>query len=115
MSHGISSFALLTAITLSLGAPARAQVVGVRVDGDRNKILLEITPERLNRDLLHQSVLATGFGANALGLDRGQTGGSAVVRFERQGKRVLLVRQNWSVRARMPLGSAQQPRRIRCR
>ena len=99
MSHRISTFALLVTVTLSLGAPARAQFVGVRVDGDRNKILLEIAPERLNRDFLHQSVLATGFGANALGLDRGQTGGSAVVRFERQGKRVLLVRQNWSVRA----------------
>lgn len=100
-SKGLFAPALFAGLTFSLGTPTRglAQFIGVRVDADRNKVLLELSPERLNRDLLHQSVLATGFGANALGLDRGQTGGSAVVRFERQGKRVLLVRQNWSVRA----------------
>ena len=99
MSLRACQLTLFCFFALSFGAPARAQFVGVRVDADRNKVLLEIAPQRLNRDLLHQSVLATGFGANALGLDRGQTGGSAVVRFERQGKRVLLVRDNWSVRA----------------
>ncbi len=71
--------------------------VGVKVDADRNKVLLEIPAERLNKDFLHQSTLATGMGA--LGLDRGQLGSSVVVRFERRGKRVLLVRDNWSVRA----------------
>ena len=95
------SLALLAALAVSVAAPTAglAQFIGVRVDADRNKVLLEIAPSRLNRDMLHQSVLATGFGANALGLDRGQTGGSAVVRLERQGKRVLLVRDNWSARA----------------
>ena len=80
-------------------APVRAstEFVGVRVDADRNKVLLEIAPDRLNRDFLHQSVLATGFGT--MGLDRGQVGGSVVARFERRGKRVLLVRDNWNVRA----------------
>ncbi len=77
----------------------RAALIGVRVDADRNKLFLEIPAAQLDRDLLHQSVLATGAGVSALGLDRGQTGGSAVVRFERQGKRVMLVRENWSVRA----------------
>lgn len=77
----------------------QGQVVGVRVDADRNKVLLEITPDRLGKDFLHQMVLATGAGTTALGLDRGQTGSSAVVRFERQGKRVLMMRDNWSIRA----------------
>ena len=100
-SKGLSSLAVIAALGCLVVAPtlALAQLIGVRVDADRNKVLLEIPSDRLNRDLLHQSVLATGFGASALGLDRGQTGGSAVVRFERQGKRVLLVRDNWSVRA----------------
>jgi hypothetical protein len=95
------SLTLIAALGGPVAAPTvgLAQFIGVRVDADRNKVLLEIAPQRLDRDLLHQSVLATGFGANALGLDRGQTGGSAVVRLERQGKRVLLVRDNWSVRA----------------
>lgn len=103
-----STFTLASAASLSVGAqaptPAAAQpvsgsIVGVRVDADRNKLLLELTPAQLGKDMLHQSVLATGLGVSALGLDRGQTGGSAVVRFERRGKRVLLMRDNWAVRA----------------
>lgn len=93
---------LLVIAALLAAAPASAQergLVGVRVDADRNKLLLEIAPDQLGKDFLHQSVLATGAGTPQLGLDRGQTGGSAVVRFERQGKRVLLVRDNWNVRA----------------
>jgi hypothetical protein len=77
----------------------RAALIGVRVDADRNKLFLEVPVAQLDRDLLHQSVLATGAGVSALGLDRGQTGGSAIVRFERQGKRLMLVRENWSIRA----------------
>lgn len=93
---------LLVIAALLAAAPASAQergLVGVRIDADRNKLLLEIAPDQLGKDFLHQSVLATGAGTPQLGLDRGQTGGSAVVRFERQGKRVLLVRDNWNVRA----------------
>jgi hypothetical protein len=109
-SKGLSSFAVIATLVVLVAAPslALAQLLGVRVDADRNKVLLEIPSNRLSRDLLHQSVLATGFGANALGLDRGQTGGSAVVRFERHGKRVLLVRDNWSVRAQGADAAAQR-------
>ena len=73
--------------------------IGVRVDQDRNKVLLEIPADRFGKDFLHQSVLATGAGVSALGLDRGQVGGSDVVRLERRGKRVALVQDHWSVRA----------------
>ena len=79
--------------------PAQESFIGVRVDADRNKVLLEIPAARLDRDFMHQSVLATGGGNGNLGLDRGQTGGSAVVRLERRGRRVLMTRDNWSVRA----------------
>lgn len=82
--------------------------IGVRIDADRNKVLLEIPADRLNKDFLHQSVLATGLGA--LGLDRGQLGGSVVVRLERHGKRVLMVRDNWSVRA--PGANAAEQRAV---
>ncbi len=85
--------------TLSTRLPAQESFIGVRVDADRNKVLLEVPAVRLDRDFMHQSVLATGGGNGALGLDRGQTGGSAIVRLERRGKRVLLTRDNWSVRA----------------
>jgi len=89
---------LAAALLGSASLPAQsASFIGVRVDADRNKVLLEIPEARLGQDFLHQSVLATGGGTG--GLDRGQTGGSAVVRLERQGRRVLLKRDNWSVRA----------------
>ena len=91
----------------SLGAQSGA-FVGVSVDLDRNKVLLEIAPDRLDKDFLHQSVLATGAGTPSLGLDRGQIGGSAVVRFRRMGKRVLVVRDNWSTRAQGADADAQR-------
>ena len=85
------------AALLEAQASAPAPFIGVRVDADRNKVLLDVPAARLDQDFLHQSVLATGSGTG--GLDRGQTGGSTVVRLERQGRRLLLVRDNWSVRA----------------
>jgi hypothetical protein len=69
----------------------------IRVDQAENRILLEIPTARLGQDFLYQSTLATG--VSRLGLDRGQVGLSAVVRLERRGNRVLMVRDNWSVRA----------------
>jgi len=73
--------------------------IGVRVDADRNKLLLEVPAERIGRDFMHQVVLATGAGAPALGLDRGQLGDGTIVRLERRGKRLVLVTDNWGVRA----------------
>jgi len=98
-----ASTLLATGLALSLSATAvaaqEASFIGVRVDADRNKVLLEIPVGRLDTDFMHQSVLATGGGAPNLGLDRGQTGGSAIVRLERRGKRVLMLRDNLAVRA----------------
>ncbi len=92
-----------------VGATAATQedppFLRVRIDEARNRALLEIPNEQLDRDVLHQVTLATGLGvSNGPGLDRGQTGPNAVVRLERHGARVLLVRENWSVRA--PGGNA---------
>jgi hypothetical protein len=98
--RSLSALALLTAAVASpLAAQAPRSLLGVRVDGDRNKLLLEIPTAQLDRDLLHQSVLATGLGVSAVGLDRGQTGNSTVIRLQRQGRRVLMVVNNLGVRA----------------
>lgn len=92
--------ALFLAAIAALAVDAQsAALVGVRVDADRNKLLLEIPLAQLDKDLLHQSVLATGAGVAALGLDRGQTGEATVIRFERRGRRVLMVSDNWTSRA----------------
>jgi len=91
--------ALVLIPLLAASAVAQSPLIGVRVDADRNKLLLEIPTAQLDKDLLHQSVLATGAGVNALGLDRGQTGDATIIRFERRGRRVLMVSDNWTSRA----------------
>jgi len=75
-SRSLLSNILLLPVLL-LGGVLGAQetpFIGVRVDADRNKLLLEVPAERIGRDFMHQVVLATGAGAPALGLDRGQLG-----------------------------------------
>ncbi|HVR43562.1 MAG TPA: zinc-dependent metalloprotease [Thermoanaerobaculia bacterium] len=61
------------------------------------KILLEIPREGF--ELIHQVSLATGVGSNPIGLDRGQLGDTALVRFERVGPKVLMVQPNLRFRA----------------
>jgi hypothetical protein len=92
-------FALCAAVLAPMAATAQNAFVGVRVDAPRNRLLLEIPEARLGQDFLYLNTLATGAGVNRLGLDRGQTGLNAVVRFERRGNRVVIVRDNWNVRA----------------
>jgi hypothetical protein len=41
---------------------------------------------------------ATGLGSNPIGIDRGASGSTDVVRFDREGDRVLVVLENWSYR-----------------
>jgi hypothetical protein len=86
-------------------------------DASEGKLLMEV--ERLGEEFLYLNYLATGVGANPLGLDRGtpQQGWgsrhSSLVRFERVGPRVLLVLTNTRYRARtdgeaLPRGVAEQ-------
>lgn len=86
---------LAPAVTAAQSDP----LLGVRIDPERNRLYLDLPTSLLGTDLLYQNTLVTGMGVNQLGLDRGQTGTNAVIRFERRGNRVLIVRDNWSVRA----------------
>ncbi|NBO64258.1 MAG: DUF5117 domain-containing protein [Acidobacteria bacterium] len=78
---------------------------GRRIDGfvplywdhKSGRMLMEIT--RFDEEFLYQISLPAGVGSNPIGLDRGQLGPSAVVRFERVGPRVLLVQSNYRYRA----------------
>ncbi len=67
----------------------------VRYDAATGKLFLTI--RRLGEEMLYLNTLAGGLGA--LGLDRGQLGAEAVVRFERNGARVHLVHINTTHRA----------------
>ena len=61
-------------------------------DGDAGTLWMEIA--RFDSELLYIRSLAAGVGSNDIGLDRGELGASAVVRFERVGPKVLMVQPN---------------------
>ncbi len=109
------AFVCATYVIFALAAPAAVQALPattggaassatqdepflrVRVDEARNRLLLEIPAAQIGRDFLYQNTLATGLGTGSL--DRGQTGANFIVRLERRGNRILMVRDNLGVRA----------------
>lgn len=66
-------------------------------DGATGKVWLEVP--RLDEELIWVVSLPAGLGSNDVGLDRGQLGGTRVVKFQRIGPRVLLVQPNYRFRA----------------
>jgi hypothetical protein len=71
-------------------------------DAKVGRLYLEIP--QLNVDMLYFDSLPYGTGSNDLGLDRGQVSAAKLVRFERFGPKILLVRPNELFRS-----SAQDP------
>ena len=65
-------------------------------DAASGKLYLEIP--NLAIDILYADSLPYGTGSNDLGLDRGQTSEGRIVRFERNGPKVLLVQPNEAFR-----------------
>src|SRR5476651_495465 len=66
-------------------------------DERTGRILLEV--DKLNTEFLYVNSLPAGVGSNDLGLDRGQIGGSRIVKFIKSGPKVLLMQPNYSYRA----------------
>jgi hypothetical protein len=66
-------------------------------DATNGALLIEIS--RLGEEILYQVSLPAGLGSNPVGLDRGQLGGTHIVRFERVGPRILMVQPNYRYRA----------------
>ena len=50
-------------------------------------------------EVLYVTSLAAGLGSNDIGLDRGQLGDTAIVRFDRVGPKILMVQPNYRYRA----------------
>jgi hypothetical protein len=69
----------------------------VEIERDAGRVLLEIRD--FDRPLIYTITLATGLGTPSPLLDRGDTGDSALVVFERHGDKVLLIRDNPAYRA----------------
>ena len=78
------------------GFERRDGFIPAYVDGKSGKLLLEL-PRDSTRALLLVSQ-ATGLGSNPIGIDRGASADDYVVRFDREGDRVLAVFENWRYR-----------------
>jgi len=66
-------------------------------DEKNGRILLEV--DKFNTEFLYVNSLPAGVGSNDLGLDRGQIGGSRIVKFIKSGPKVLLIQPNYDYRA----------------
>jgi hypothetical protein len=66
--------------------------IALYVDSRQGKLYAELP--RDGTRALFWTILATGLGSNPVGLDRGASGDEQVVRFQRQGDRVLMVFEN---------------------
>jgi len=89
---------LLVLVVASLAAVmVRADTAALPLQIDaQGRVLLDV---RNGSEWLYFNALATGFGATVPLLDRGQLGDEALVRFERHGNRVVLIRSNPGFRA----------------
>ncbi len=63
------------------------------------EIYLEIPQQKLDEEFLYVHSLRTGLGSNDIGLDRGQLGDQAVVKFVKSGNKLLLFQPNVNYRA----------------
>ncbi len=66
-------------------------------DADLGRLWMEIP--RLDKEMIHFVGFGAGLGSNDLGLDRGALRGSRIVKFERVGRKVLMVQPNYRFRA----------------
>lgn len=66
-------------------------------DETTDKLFLEVN--KLNQEFLYVNALAAGVGSNDIGLDRGQLGTTAVVKFIKAGNKLLLIQPNLKYRA----------------
>lgn len=97
VQQGVQQAAPKTMAQQTAGLERRDGFVPFYFDERTGKLFLEVS--RLDQDFLYLYTLATGVGSDALGLDRGTTGEEGVVRFQRFGPRVFLVRRNLEFRA----------------
>jgi hypothetical protein len=66
-------------------------------DEQNGRMYMEI--DKWDTELLYVASLPSGLGSNDIGLDRGLNSGGNIVKFNRVGKKVLLVEPNYSFRA----------------
>lgn len=66
-------------------------------DSAAGKIWLEI--DKMDSEILYQTSLPAGLGSNDIGLDRGLLGNTAIIKFVRTGRKILMIEPNYDYRA----------------
>src|SRR3954469_19693307 len=66
-------------------------------DEEKGKIWLDIS--RLDSEMLYMASLPAGLGSNDLGLDRGTIRDTKIIRFNRTGRKILMIEPNYRFRA----------------
>lgn len=79
------------------GMQKHAGFIDFYTDLENGQVWLEVA--KFDSNFLYQTSLPSGLGSNDIGLDRGLHGETRIVRFERIGKKILLVQPNYSYRA----------------
>ena len=67
--------------------------------GNEGNIYLEVPSGKIDQEFLYVHSLRTGLGSNDIGLDRGQLGNQAIVKFIKSGNKLLLLQPNLRYRA----------------
>ncbi|MBM3907449.1 MAG: zinc-dependent metalloprotease [Gemmatimonadetes bacterium] len=89
--------AAATIASRTAGLDKRDGFIPVYLNDRTGAVLLELPSDSLR--VLFMTTLATGFGSNAIGLDRGSGGGVRVARFDKAGERVLVTFENTQYRS----------------
>jgi hypothetical protein len=85
-----------TIASRTAGFERRDGFIPMHLDSKSGKLFLELPGDSTRALLLIAQ--ATGFGSNPIGIDRGASSDDHVVRFDREGDRVLVVFENWRYR-----------------
>jgi hypothetical protein len=88
------------------GYERRNGFLPVYTDAKSGRLLLELPQDSVRALLLIAQ--ATGLGSNPVGIDRGASADEHVVRFAREGDRVLVVFENWRYRSSASENAAHQ-------
>ncbi len=92
------SLTIAMMIQLSLFSQVQAGFFDFEISAD-GKVKLHVPADKLDFEFLYVNSLAAGLGSNDIGLDRGQLGGTAIVKFIKAGNKLMLIEPNQRYRA----------------
>jgi len=82
---------------LTVGTEKYSGFLNYYFDENKGKIYMEV--DKLNAEMIYVNYLSAGIGSNDIGLDRGKIGDAKIVKFQKIGKRLLLIQPNYAYRA----------------